>query len=79
LTKLQILGIINVQGDAINVLGKYCPHLIDVGFLDCLEVDELALGNVLAQLTRHQIWNEMWFHMFWHKLFNLVGLDLKLM
>lgn len=81
LTKLRLSGIRDVQGDAINALGKHCPHLIDVGFLDCLKVDELALGNVasLRFLSVAGTSNLKWgvvSHV-WHKLPNLVGLDVS--
>jgi hypothetical protein len=36
----------DVNADAINALSTYCPKLTDIGFIDCLSVDELALGNV---------------------------------
>uniref|UniRef100_A0A2P2K1I1 F-box domain-containing protein n=1 Tax=Rhizophora mucronata TaxID=61149 RepID=A0A2P2K1I1_RHIMU len=46
LKKLWLSGIRDVSADAINALAKHCPNLIDIGFLDCLKVDEVAVGNV---------------------------------
>jgi len=40
----------DVSANAVNALTKHCPNLIDIGFLDCLKVDEVALGNVASVL-----------------------------
>ncbi|KAI6702890.1 hypothetical protein NL676_012026 [Syzygium grande] len=71
----------DVRADAINALGKHCPHLTDVGFLDCLKVDELALGSVASLRflsvagTASVEWGVV--SDVWHKLPNLVGLDVS--
>ncbi|KAK4744080.1 hypothetical protein SAY87_010392 [Trapa incisa] len=69
LKKLRLSRIMDVQGDAIDALAKYCPKLIGVGFLDCLKVDEMALrtSNLKWGLVSHM----------WHKLPNLIDLDVS--
>lgn len=81
LQKLRLSGIRDVQGDAINALAKHCPNLTDVGFLDCLKVDEMVLGNLssLKFLSVAGTSNVKWgvvSHM-WHKLPNLISLDVS--
>ncbi|KAK8559542.1 hypothetical protein V6N13_016285 [Hibiscus sabdariffa] len=76
-----VKGLLDVYADAINALAKHCPNLVDIGFLDCLNVDESALGNVLSVrfLTVAGTSNMKWdlvSHM-WHKLPNLIGLDVS--
>lgn len=81
LTKLRLSGIRDVHGDSINALAKHCPNLIDVGFLDCLKVDESALGNVTSVHflsvagTTNIDWGVVSQH--WRNLPNLVGLDVS--
>ncbi|KAF7138950.1 hypothetical protein RHSIM_Rhsim07G0034900 [Rhododendron simsii] len=48
LRKLRRSGIRDVDGDAINALAKHCMNLIEIGFVDCRNVDEVALGNVVT-------------------------------
>ncbi|KAK5811093.1 hypothetical protein PVK06_026413 [Gossypium arboreum] len=81
LKKLRLSGIKNVFADAINALAKHCPNLIDIGFLDCLNVDEAALGNILSVrfLSVAGSSNMNWSvvsHL-WHKLPKLIGLDVS--
>ncbi|XP_039064037.1 protein ARABIDILLO 1-like isoform X1 [Hibiscus syriacus] len=81
LKKLRLSGIKDVYADAINALAKHCPNLVDIGFLDCLNVDEAALGNVLSVrfLTVAGTSNMKWdlvSHL-WHKLPKLIGLDVS--
>ncbi|KAL4308713.1 hypothetical protein GQ457_01G050380 [Hibiscus cannabinus] len=81
LKKLRLSGIKDVYADAINALARHCPNLVDIGLLDCLNVDESALGNVLSVrfLTVAGTSNMKWdlvSHM-WHKLPNLIGLDVS--
>ncbi|KAE8696833.1 Protein ARABIDILLO 1 [Hibiscus syriacus] len=81
LKKLRLSGIKDVYADAINALAKHCPNLVDIGFLDCLNVDEAALGNVLSVrfLTVAGTLNMKWdlvSHL-WHKLPKLIGLDVS--
>ncbi|KAF5731614.1 protein ARABIDILLO 1-like [Tripterygium wilfordii] len=81
LKKLRLSGIRDVHGDAINALAKHCPDLADVGFLDCLHVDEGALGNVVSVRflsvagTSNMKWGVV-SHL-WHKLPKLTGLDVS--
>ncbi|KAL5095990.1 hypothetical protein RYX36_000317 [Vicia faba] len=81
LNKLRLSGIRDVNADAINALANYCPKLSDIGFIDCLSVDELALGNVQSVRflsvagTPSMKWSTVT-HL-WHKLPNLIGLDVS--
>ncbi|XP_027113367.2 protein ARABIDILLO 1-like [Coffea eugenioides] len=81
LRKLRLSGIREVEGDAINALARNCPNLIDVGFIDCLSIDEIALGNVLSVRflsvagTTSVKWSMVLQH--WNKLPNLGGLDVS--
>ncbi|XP_028754105.1 protein ARABIDILLO 1 [Neltuma alba] len=81
LRKIRLSGIRDVSSDAINALAKHCPNLTDVGFIDCLKVDELALGNVLSVRflsvagTSSMNWGVV-SHL-WHKLPNLTGVDVS--
>ncbi|EEF50270.1 ubiquitin-protein ligase, putative [Ricinus communis] len=81
LKKLRVSGIRDVSADAINALAKHCPNLIDIGFLDCLNVDEVALGNVVSVRflsvagTSNMKWGVI-SHL-WHKLPKLIGLDVS--
>jgi len=81
LNKLRLSGIRDVNADAMNALAKYCPKLTDIGFIDCLNVDEVALGNVLSVRflsvagTSSMKWGVV-SHL-WHKLPYLIGLDVS--
>ncbi|CAN6562514.1 hypothetical protein ACFX2J_027554 [Malus domestica] len=81
LKKLRLSGIRDVQADAINALSKHCPNLTDIGFIDCLNIDEMALGNVFSVCflsvagTSTMKWGVV-SHL-WHKLPNLIGLDVS--
>ena len=81
LKKLRLSGIRDVYADAINALAKHCPNLVDIGFLDCLNVDEAALGNILSVRflsvagTTNMKWSVV-SHL-WHKLPKLIGLDVS--
>ncbi|CAL1406091.1 unnamed protein product [Linum trigynum] len=81
LKKLRLSGMRDVSGDAINALAKHCPELSDIGFLDCLMVDEVALGNVesVRFLSVSGTSNMKWgvvSHL-WTRLPKLVGLDVS--
>ncbi|KAF5467649.1 hypothetical protein F2P56_011881 [Juglans regia] len=71
----------DVHGDAINALAKHCHNLTDVGFIDCLNVDEMALGNVesVRFLSVSGTSNMKWGMVsdLWHELPNLAGLDVS--
>ncbi|MBA0708558.1 hypothetical protein Golax_023665, partial [Gossypium laxum] len=81
LKKLRLSGIKDVYADAINALAKHCPTLVDIGFLDCLNVDEAALENVSSVRflsvagTSNMKWDVV-SHL-WHKLPKLIGLDVS--
>ncbi|PPS14834.1 hypothetical protein GOBAR_AA05739 [Gossypium barbadense] len=81
LKKLWLSGIKDVYADAINALAKHCPNLVDVGFLDCLNVDEAALENVSSVRflsvagTSNMKWDVV--SQLWHKLPKLIGLDVS--
>lgn len=78
---LRLSGIRDVSADAINALAKHCPNLLDIGFLDCFNVDEVALGNVVSVRflsvagTSNMKWGVI-SHL-WHKLPKLIGLDVS--
>ncbi|GAB2270968.1 Protein ARABIDILLO 1 [Dionaea muscipula] len=81
LKRIRLSGIREVDADAINALAKCCPNLVDIGFMDCLMVDETALGTVesLRFLSVAGTSNVKWSlasHL-WAKLPNLVGLDVS--
>lgn len=81
LNKLRLSGIRDVNADAINALANYCPKLTDIGFIDCLSVDEVALGNVQSVCflsvagTPSMKWGVV--SNLWHMLPNLIGLDVS--
>ncbi|KAE9592188.1 hypothetical protein Lal_00012965 [Lupinus albus] len=81
LNKIRLSGIRDINADAINALAKHCPKLTDIGFIDCLKVDEVALGNVSSLHflsvagTSGMKWGVVSNH--WHKLLNLIGLDVS--
>ncbi|KAK2650788.1 hypothetical protein Ddye_018277 [Dipteronia dyeriana] len=81
LGKLRLSGIKKINGDAINALAKHCPNLTDIGFLDCLNVDEMALGNVVSvrMLSVAGTSNLKWgvISQVWHKLPKLAMLDVS--
>ncbi|TXG62528.1 hypothetical protein EZV62_009522 [Acer yangbiense] len=81
LRKLRLSGIKKINGDAINALAKHCPNLTDIGFLDCLNVDEMALGNVVSvrMLSVAGTSNLKWgvISQVWHKLPKLIMLDVS--
>lgn len=81
LKKIRLSGIRDVNSDAINGLANFCLNLIDVAFIDCLNVDEIALGNVVSLEflslagTTGMNWNLVLQN--WTKLPKLKGLDLS--
>ncbi|KAK6920368.1 Armadillo [Dillenia turbinata] len=81
LRRLRISGVRVVDGDAITALSKHCPNLTDIGFIDCLNVDEMALGNVASIRflsiagTTNMKWGLVSHH--WSKLPNLIALDVS--
>ncbi|KAL6323059.1 hypothetical protein AAG906_024629 [Vitis piasezkii] len=81
LNKLRLSGVKDVHGDAIDALAKHCRNLTDLGFMDCLKVEELALGNILSLrfLSVAGTTNLKWglISHLWGKLPNLTGLDVS--
>ncbi|XP_059651636.1 protein ARABIDILLO 1 [Cornus florida] len=81
LRKLRLSGIRDLDGNAINSLAKHCQSLTEIGFIDCLNVDEMALGNVLSVrfLSVAGTTNMKWglVSQYWSKLHNLTGLDVS--
>lgn len=81
LRRLRLSGVREVDGDAINALARHCRGLVDVGFIDCLNIDEVALGNVLSLCflsvagTTNMKWSLALQN--WSKLPNLTGLDVS--
>ncbi|KAG9159519.1 hypothetical protein Leryth_026855 [Lithospermum erythrorhizon] len=81
LRKLHLSGIREVDSIAINSLAQHCRNLTDIAFLDCLSVDESALGFVgsvhflsVAGSTglKWGLVSECW-----SRLPNLIGLDVS--
>lgn len=81
LRRLRLSGIREVDGDAINALARNCKGLMDIGLIDCLNIDEVALGNVLSLqfLSVAGTTNMKWTLALqnWCKLPNLTGLDVS--
>lgn len=81
LKRLRLSGVRDVNGDAINALAKHCLKLTDIGFIDCLNIDELALGNVVSvrYLSVAGTSNMKWgvASNQWPKLPYLIGLDIS--
>ncbi|XP_006347948.1 protein ARABIDILLO 1-like [Solanum tuberosum] len=81
LQRLRLSGIREVDGDAINALARHCHGLVDIGLIDCLNIDEVALGNVLSLrfLSVAGTTNMKWSLALqnWSKLPNLTGLDVS--
>ncbi|XP_043715722.1 protein ARABIDILLO 1-like [Telopea speciosissima] len=79
LKRLRLSGIRDIDGDAINALAKNCGQLTEIGFMDCVNVDEVALGNLVTVRflsvagTRNIKWSSA--SQIWSKLPNLIGLD----
>ncbi|KAH9627473.1 hypothetical protein KSS87_006164 [Heliosperma pusillum] len=81
LRSLRLSGVREIDSDAIISLGSNCDGLIDVGFMDCLKIDEVRLGNVcsLRFLSVAGTSNLKWdlVSHWWSKLPCLVGLDVS--
>ncbi|XP_042507415.1 protein ARABIDILLO 1-like [Macadamia integrifolia] len=79
LKRLRLSGVRKIDGDAINALAKNCGQLTEIGFMDCVNVDEMALGNLVTIRflsvagTRNIKWGSA--SQIWSKLPNLIGLD----
>nr|GEY32418.1 hypothetical protein [Tanacetum cinerariifolium] len=81
LRKLRLSGIRDINKDAINALATHCPDLSEIGFIDCLKIDEMALGNVVSLrfLSVAGSTNVKWglAAEFWSKLINVKGIDVS--
>ncbi|KAE8665913.1 Protein ARABIDILLO 2 [Hibiscus syriacus] len=81
LKRLWMSGVREANGDAINALAKHCRQLIDIGFVESNNFDDVAIGN-LSSLnflsvagTRNLKWGSA--AQVWSELPNLVGLDVS--
>ncbi|KAF3555277.1 hypothetical protein F2Q69_00018043 [Brassica cretica] len=81
LKKLRLSGLRDVTSEAVEALAKNCTQLTDLGLLDCLSVDEDALGRVvsLQYLSVAGTSNIKWSvaSSKWDKLPKLIGLDVS--
>ncbi|CAN7063352.1 unnamed protein product [Brassica rapa subsp. trilocularis] len=81
LKKLRLSGLRDVSSEAIEALAKNCTQLTDLGLLDCLSVDEDAVGKVvsLKYLSVAGTSNIKWSvaSSKWDKLPKLIGLDVS--
>ncbi|XP_077235342.1 protein ARABIDILLO 1-like isoform X2 [Tasmannia lanceolata] len=81
LKRLRLSGVREIDGDAINALANNCKQLYEIGFVDCVNVDEVALGNMTSIRflsvagTRNMKWSLS--SQLWGKLPNLVGADVS--
>ncbi|KAL0714874.1 hypothetical protein Bca4012_021853 [Brassica carinata] len=81
LKTLRLSGMRDVSSEAITSLAEHCPQLSEVGFLDCLNINEEALGQVvsLRYLSVAGTANINWrvAAESWEKLPNLTALDVS--
>ncbi|KAL0714873.1 hypothetical protein Bca4012_021852 [Brassica carinata] len=81
LKTLRLSGMRDVSSEAITSLAEHCPQLSDVGFFDCLNINEEALGQVvsLRYLSVTGTANINWrvAAESWEKLPNLTALDVS--
>lgn len=81
LKKLRLSGIRDINKEAISNLATHCPNLTEIGFIDCLRIDEVALAKVtsLHFLSIAGSTNVKWglAGENWSKLPNLIGLDVS--
>ncbi|KAL0848498.1 hypothetical protein Bca101_021745 [Brassica carinata] len=81
LKTLRLSGMRDVSSEAITSLAEHCPQLSDVGFFDCLNINEEALGQVvsLRYLSVTGTANINWRVAAerWEKLPNLTALDVS--
>nr|DAD18407.1 TPA_asm: hypothetical protein HUJ06_019870 [Nelumbo nucifera] len=81
LKRLRLSGIRDIDADAINALARHCGQLSEIGFMDCTNFDEAALGNVVSLrfLSVAGIRNMEWSSasQIWNKLPSLTGLDVS--
>ncbi|KAF5192133.1 Arabidillo-like protein [Thalictrum thalictroides] len=78
---LRLSGVRDVDSDAINSLAKHCKQLAEIGFIDCRNVNEVALGNVSSVRflslagTRNLKWSSD--SLLWKSSHNLIGIDVS--
>ncbi|KAL6494128.1 Protein ARABIDILLO 1 [Orobanche gracilis] len=81
LSKLRLSGVHDLNASAINALANNCRELMDIGFIDCRKLDEIALGNVRSLRflsiagTTNLKWNLVLQH--WTNLPHLMALDVS--
>ncbi|KAL4178605.1 hypothetical protein AMTRI_Chr13g83110 [Amborella trichopoda] len=81
LKRLRLSGIREIDEDAIVALVNNCKQIVEFGFMDCVNVDTVALGNAHAIRylsiagTRNINWALA--SQLWSKLPNLVALDVS--
>lgn len=81
LKRLRLSGVRDVDGEAIGALVKYCSELAELGLLDCMSIDEGALGNAVSLRflsvagSRNIKWSTVL--QLWSKLPKLVALDVS--
>ncbi|KAL6495354.1 Protein ARABIDILLO 1 [Orobanche gracilis] len=81
LSKLRLSGVHDVNASAFNALANNCRELMDIGFIDCRKLDEIALGNVKSVRflsvagTTDLKWNLVLQH--WTNLPHLIALDVS--
>ncbi|KAH7865745.1 hypothetical protein Vadar_010671 [Vaccinium darrowii] len=81
LRKLRLSVIRDIDGHAINALAKHCLSLIEIAFVDCQYIDEVAVSNIVSLRflsvagTTRMDWGLVSQH--WTKLPNLKGLDVS--
>ncbi|KAK5782975.1 protein ARABIDILLO 1-like [Gossypium arboreum] len=81
LRRLWMSGVKEANGDAINALAKHCRQLMELGFVESDNIDEVALGNLSSLKflsvagTRNLKWGSV--AQVWSRLPQLVGLDVS--
>lgn len=81
LKRLRLSGLRDVDGVAIGALVEHCRDLSELGFFDCMNVDETALGNAMSLRSlsvagsRNIKWTAA--SQLWVSLPNLVALDVS--
>lgn len=81
LKRLRLSGLREVDGQAIRALVQHCPNLTELGFLDCIVLDDAALAAATCLRflsvagSRNVQWNTA--SQFLSKLPNLVALDVS--
>ncbi|KAG0473052.1 hypothetical protein HPP92_014909 [Vanilla planifolia] len=81
LRRLRLSSVREIDGLALGTLARHCTQLEEIAFIDCGNIDEIALGKVesLKFLSVAGSRNLKWAYATssWSKLPNLVGLDVS--